>query len=153
MKRVDSAQWQSVRAPSHDRSMSSRPQHATDRSKNRPTSQPNGRDYAESKIVNSAKPQHLSNGLTNGFSLKTGKLDPNVLSQQPGPFKLPEGRPPFGLKNPKSIIASISELASMRDGRPKPNQKLANKLQDYQGLSKNQIRRMKKKQRRLLDKE
>ncbi|KAE9974842.1 hypothetical protein EG328_003571 [Venturia inaequalis] len=142
----------------------SKPEHRTNRSKSRPNDNSIQRRIFGAPIITKAKPAPPSDGLPNGFRLKTCETqsiaslpqvkflgDQSTLPMLPNLFELSQSRPPFYPRDPRSNMGSIRDLAGMRDGRPKPSQQTTNKLQDYQGLSKNQIRKLKKRQRRLLD--
>lgn len=103
-----------------------------------PASSRDGSDARQSSNRMSIVPLPQSN-------LLNSHLTPFVTGSS---FKSPGGS---NTREPKSTITSIRDLTSMHDGRPKLSQQPVEKLEHFQRLSKNQIRRMKKKQRRLLD--
>ncbi|TID19886.1 ubiquitin carboxyl-terminal hydrolase [Venturia nashicola] len=158
--RADSAQRQNSIAPV------SKPQRSMDTSENRPVVNLIQHDLFEPSKITPAKPPYPRNGLLESIPIATYEIKSIVSSPQsqllggyatpsirPNPFHVPGCRPPSYNKDLKSNITNSRDVLSVRDGRPKPVQQLGNILQNHEVLSKNQIRKLKKKQRRLLGRE
>ncbi|TLD31693.1 cysteine proteinase [Venturia nashicola] len=159
-KKADSAQRQNSIAPV------SKPQRSMDTSENRPVVNLIQHDLFEPSKITPAKPPYPRNGLLESIPIATYEIKSIVSSPQsqllggyatpsirPNPFHVPGCRPPSYNKDLKSNITNSRDVLSVRDGRPKPVQQLGNILQNHEVLSKNQIRKLKKKQRRLLGRE
>ncbi|QDS76662.1 hypothetical protein FKW77_000080 [Venturia effusa] len=126
------------------------------------------RGMCEHDPIASEELQDLGNGLAskslpkiNGVtSPKSSTMPPQKLlrgqstpSVSSGPFTLPGVRPATAPKDSKSSIVGIQDLAGMRAKPPNSSQQLSDKLLGRQSLSKNKVRKMKKKQMRLQVKE